>query len=132
MHSMTSLRSVSAVLTLALLAFAPQGAEAATKSHQTITCPLPGGETLTFVKPVKLGDLPKIELDYPSKVTLFSFRDGNFLTVAVDESDSSRVRLVISAQLNKATGAYDGQLVIDSGGHELQLDNGPVRCKTGS
>jgi hypothetical protein len=124
------LKSVSAIVALACLVIAPQSAEAA-KAQRTITCPLPGGENLTFVAPFKLGDLPKIELDYPSKVTLFSFRDGNFLTVAADESDPSRVRLVISAQLNKAKGTYDGQLVIDSGGNQLQLDNGPVSCKPG-
>ena len=125
------MKLISAILALACLACAPQGAGAAAKIHETITCPLPSGERLTFVKPAKLGDLPKIELDYPSKVTLFSFRDGNFLAVAVDEADPSRVRLVISAQLNKATGAYEGQLVIDSGGNELQLDNGEVRCMAG-
>jgi len=43
----------------------------------------------------------------------------------------SRLRLVISAQLNKATGAYDGQLVIDSGGNELQIENRPVSCRPG-
>jgi hypothetical protein len=95
------LKSVSAIVALACLVIAPQSAEAA-KAQRTITCPLPGGENLTFVAPFKLGDLPKIELDYPSKVTLFSFHDGNFLTVAVDEWDPSRVRLVISAQLNRA------------------------------
>jgi len=131
MHSMTNLHSVAAILALVCLAYAPQVVGAATKLHRTITCPLPSGETLTFVKPAKLGDLPKIELDYPSKVTLFSFRDENFLAVAVDEAEPSRVRLVISAQLNKAAGTYDGQLVIDQGGNELQLDNGPVRCKAG-
>ena len=125
------MRNVSAIAVLpACLAISLQSAEAATQGPGTITCPLPGGENLTFAAPKRLGDLPKIELDYPSKVTLFSFRDGNFLTVAVDESDPSRVRLVISAQRNKTTGAYDGQLVIDSGGNELQLDNGPVHCKT--
>ncbi|HTO78451.1 MAG TPA: hypothetical protein VMJ31_01600 [Methylocystis sp.] len=126
------MKSVLAFVGLACLGIAPQGAEAAAKGQKTITCPLPGGENLTFVKPARLGDLPKIELDYPSKVTLFSFRDGNFLTVAVDESDPSRVRLVISAQFNKTKGAYDGQLVIDSGGNELQLENGPVSCKSES
>jgi hypothetical protein len=123
-----ALKSGLAAVAIADLAIAPSSAEAA-KAQRTIACPLPGGENLTFVAPSRLGDLPKIELDYPSKVTLFSFRDGNFLTVAVDESDPSRVRLVISAQLNKAKGTYDGQLVIDSGGNQLQLDNGPVSCK---
>lgn len=122
------MRAVSAIL---LVILAPHGAEAA-KAQRTITCPLPGGESLTFVAPAKLGDLPKIDLDYPSKVTLFSFRDGNFLTVAMDESEPSRVRLVISAQLNKAKGTYDGQIVIDEGGNQLQLNNAPVSCKAGS
>ncbi len=120
-----------ALMSLAWLALASQGADAATKLHKTISCPLPGGESVTFVAPAKLGDLPKIELDYPSKVTIFSFRDGNFLTVAVDESEPSRVRLVISAQFNKVKGTYDGQLVVDAGGNQLQLDNGPVSCKPG-
>lgn len=124
------LSSGLAVVALACLVIATPGAAAA-KAQRTISCPLPSGENLTFVAPFRLGNLPKIQLDYPSKVTLFSFRDGNFLTVAVDESDPSRVRLVISAQLNKVKGTYDGQLVIDSGGSELQLDNGPVSCKPG-
>jgi len=46
----------------------------------------------------------------------------------MDESDASRVRIMISAQLNKARGSYDGQIVIDYGGNELQLDNAPVHC----
>ena len=125
------MKPISAIVALAWLALAPQSAQAAARSPKTISCPLPSGENLTFVKPAKLDDLPKIELDYPSKVTLFSFRDGNFLTVAVDESEPSRLRLMISAQLNKAKGTYDGQLVIDEGGNQLQLDNGPVSCKPG-
>jgi len=125
------MRPMPTIVFLACLTCAQQGSEAAAKDPKTITCPLPGGEKLTFVKPAKLGDLPKIDLDYPSKVTLFSFRDGNFLTVAVDEQDPSRVRLVISAQLDKATGAYDGQFVNDAGGNQLQLDNGPVRRQPG-
>ncbi len=124
------MKLVSAIIVLAFLTLAPQ-AEAAVKGHKTITCPLPSGENLTFIAPAKLGELPKIDLDYPSKLTLFSFRDGNFLAVAMDESEPSRLRLVISAQLNKAKGTYDGQLVIDEGGNELQLDNAPVSCRAG-
>jgi hypothetical protein len=112
------------------LALCPAGMAA--KAQRKITCPLPSGESFTFVAPAKLGELPKIELDYPSKVTLFSFRDGNFLAVAMDEAEPSRLRLVISAQLNKAKGSYDGQIVIDQGGNELQLSNAPVSCKAGS
>ncbi len=50
----------------------------------------------------------------------------------MDEAEPSRLRLVISAQLNKAKGTYDGQIVIDAGGNELQLDNAPVSCKAGA
>ena len=124
------MKLVSAFAGLASLVFASQDVDAATRPHKALTCVLPGGSR-TFVAPAKLGDLPKIELDYPSKVTLFSFRDGNFLVVAMDESESSRVRLVISAQHDKVTGAYEGQFVVDAGGNQLQLENGPVSCKPG-
>jgi hypothetical protein len=35
---------------------------------------------------------------------------------------------VISAQLNKARGSYDGQIVLDLGGHQIMLQHGPVSC----
>jgi hypothetical protein len=44
------------------------------------------------------------------------------------EGESSRVRIVISAQLNKKSGTYDGQIFVDMGGNQLMLHNGPVRC----
>jgi hypothetical protein len=47
----------------------------------------------------------------------------------MDESDESRVRVVISAQRAKGKASYDGQILVDQGGHQLQLDNGPVVCK---
>ena len=56
----------------------------------------------------------------------FSFRDGNLLLVAMDES---RVRIVISAQRTKGKSSYDGQFLADMGGNQVQLDNGPVVCK---
>jgi len=123
--------SASTILAFAWLVIASQHAEATARGHRAISCPLPSGETLAFSKPAKLGDLPKIELDNPSKVTLFSFRDGNFLVVAMDEAEPSRLRLVISAQFDKTTGAYAGQLVIDAGGNQLQLENRPVSCRVG-
>ena len=73
--------------------------------------------------------LPKIDFDYPAKASLFYIVDGNLLLVANDEEDPSRTRIVISAQLNKAKGTYDGQIVVDMGGNELQLYNGPVSCR---
>ena len=112
---------------IASLAFSAP-ASAAPSSHKTITCPyLQTG--LTFDVPAKLGDLPEIDFDYPAKASLFSFRDGSLLLVATDEGDPSRVRIVVSAQLNKKSGTYDGQIVVDMGGNQLMLHNGPVRCK---
>ena len=79
--------------------------------------------------PKKLGGLPPIEFDYPSKVTLFSFRDDNLMLVAMDTAEKTRLRIVISAQLDKAKGNYAGQIVTDTGGNELMLVNGPVTCR---
>jgi hypothetical protein len=84
---------------------------------------------LKFDIPAKLGDLPEIDFSYPAKVTVFSFRDRNLLAIAVDDVDSSRIRLVISAQLKKGKGTYEGQFVADFGGNQLQVDNGPVVCR---
>ena len=89
-------------------------------------------QELTFDVPKKLGGLPPIEFDYSSKVTRFSFRDNNLLLVAMDEMEKTRVRIVISAQLDKAKGVYGGQIVTDAGGNQLMLDNGPVTCKVKS
>ncbi len=69
-----------------------------------------------------------IDFEYPSQVSVFSLRDGNLLMIAHDQNDTSRTRLVISAQLNKATRIYIGQIVRDDGGNERQLINGPVSC----
>ena len=46
----------------------------------------------------------------------------------MDESEPSRLRVVVSAQLNKKSKAYDGQIFVDMGGNQLMLHNGPVRC----
>ena len=95
-----------------------------------ITCTHLQDQELTFDVPEKLGGLPPIEFDYPSKVTRFSFRDDNLLLVAMDQEERSRVRIVISAQRDKAKAtSYDGQILVDMGGHEIQLYNGPVVCK---
>ena len=118
-----------ATLCIALLVAFHQSAVAV--AAKSITCSYAQGQQLTFDVPKKLGGLPPIEFDYPSKVTLFSFRDNNLLLVAMDEDQPSRLRIVISAQLNKASGAYGGQIVVDMGGHELQVHAGPVACTVG-
>jgi hypothetical protein len=102
----------------------------ATPPTKSVTCSITDFVSLKFDVPAKLGDLPEIDFSYPSKVTVFSFRDRNLLAIAVDEVDPSRIRIVISAQLKKGKDTYDGQFVADFGGHQLQLDNGPVVCRT--
>jgi len=117
-----------ATLCIALLAAFHQPAVAATA--KSITCSYANGQQLTFDVPKKLGGLPGIEFDYPAKVTRFSFRDDNLLLVAMDEAEKSRLRIVISAQRGKGNASYDGQIVTDSGGNQIMLDNGPVSCRT--
>jgi hypothetical protein len=116
-----------ATIHIALLVAVSQPAIA--EGTKSITCSFAQGQQLTFEAPKKLADLPSIAFDYPSRVTLFSFRDDNLLLVAMDETDKSRVRIVISAQRAKAKPTYDGQILVDQGGNQIQLDNGPVSCK---
>ena len=117
----------TAIAGLALVAAVDLAAAAG--APKSVTCSYLQGQEFTFPVPKKMGDLPPIDFDYPSKVTRFSFRDGSLLLVAMDESDESRVRVVISAQRAKGKASYDGQILVDQGGHQLQLDNGPVVCK---
>jgi hypothetical protein len=108
------------------------GAAAASTKQKTITCPFLKEGHVSFAVPAELGALPTaIDFDYPAKAGAFSFRDGNLLLVATDETDPSRVRIVISAQLDKRTGTYNGQIFVDMGGSQLMLHNGPVRCTLG-
>jgi hypothetical protein len=119
--------TLTAAFALSLFASA-----AASSGQRTITCPFLKEGRLTFDVPAKLGDMPtEIDFDYPAKATRFSFRDGNLSLVAMDEGEPSRVRVVISAQLNKKSGAYEGQIFVDMGGNQLMLHNGPVRCTVG-
>ncbi len=79
----------------------PAAVSSAPAGHKTVTCPFLKEGRVTFDVPVKRGDLPQIDFDYPAKATSFSFRDGNLSLVAMDESEPSRLRVVVSAQLNK-------------------------------
>lgn len=106
----------------------PATATAAPSIHQTITCRFLKAGSLTFEVPAKRGDLPQIDFDYPTKATLFSFRDGNLSLAAMDEGEPARLRIVISAQLNKRTGSYNGHILVDMGGNQLMMHNGSVRC----
>lgn len=121
-----------AVAVMASLAVSAAASPTASSRHKTITCPYLKAAGLTFDVPAKLGDLPEIDFDYPAKTTLFSFRDGHLLLVAMDEGEPSRLRIAISAQLNKKSASYDGQIIVDMGGNQLQLHSGPVRCTVGT
>ena len=117
----------TSVVGMALLVVINQAAAAG--GPKSVTCSYPEGQELSFDVPKKLGGLPPIEFDYPSKVTRFSFRDDNLLLVAMDETERSRVRIVISAQRDKGKATYNGQILVDQGGNQIQLSNGPVVCK---
>jgi hypothetical protein len=115
-----------------LLALSIVASTAVSSKQRVITCPFLKEGRVTFDVPAKLGAMPtEIDFDYPAKATRFSFRDGNLSLVAMDEGEPSRVRIVISAQLNKKSGNYEGQIFVDMGGNQLMLHNGPVRCTVG-
>jgi hypothetical protein len=112
-----------------LVALSIVASTAASSKQRQVTCPFLKEGRVTFDVPAKFGAMPtEIDFDYPAKATRFSFRDGNLSLVAMDEGDPSRVRIMISAQLNKKNGAYEGQIFVDMGGNQLMLHNGPVRC----
>jgi hypothetical protein len=121
------LGTLTTLLALSIVASTP-----ASSKQMVITCPFLKEGHVAFAVPAKLGAMPtEIDFDYPAKATRFSFRDGNLSLVAMDEGEPSRVRIVISAQLNRKSGAYEGQIFVDMGGNQLMLHNGPVRCTVG-
>lgn len=102
---------------------------AAYSAPNILTCKLQGlVYELKLVVPPNIGDLPKIDFSYPADATVFSLRDGNLVLVAMDHEDKSRPRIMISAQKNAKDSAYHGQFMTDSGGNEVQIDNGPADC----
>jgi hypothetical protein len=131
MKRIPTIAGCARIVLMCSLALLATGNLAASSSHVTITCPYLETRDVRFEAPATIGDLPDIDFDYPAKVSIFSFRDGRLLLVAMDEDQPSRLRIVISAQLNTVSGTYDGQIVVDMGGHELQLHSGPVTCTVG-
>lgn len=121
----------AALILIGSLAGLSAPAQAGPPVRGTVSCDYPSAPNLhlTFEAPAKLGSLPTVDFDYDVKVTRYSFRDGNLSMVAMDEAAPSRVRIVISAQLNKAKGTYDGQATFDLGGNQLMMDNGPISCR---
>jgi len=96
--------------------------------HRTITCPFLADGSLTIDVPPARNVMPKIDFDYPATATLFSFRDNNLFLVGME---GSRLRVVVSAQRNRRSGSYDGQIFVDMGGNQLMHYNGPVHCQVG-
>lgn len=125
----TPAKLIPLLICLAWLPQTSQSSLAAAPQHRSVSCPYLSAPPLQFDVPAKLGDVPKIEFDYPVQATQFSLRDGNLLLIAMDESETSRVRIVVSAQLNKSKATYNGQIVVDMGGNQMQLYNGAVSCK---
>src|SRR5262249_10758378 len=83
---------------MTILASSSHASTAGSPKQKPITCPFLKEGRVTFDVPAELGSLPtEIDFDYPAKATRFSFRDKNLSLVAMDESEPSRVRIVISA-----------------------------------
>lgn len=100
-------------------------------SQKSVVCHMNGiDDAVSFVLPNEMGGLPKIDFPYPVNVTRFSMRSGNLLLVAMDQDETDRPRIFVSAQLNKNNQTYIGQFMTDLGGNQLQLDNGSVSCVT--
>jgi hypothetical protein len=122
----------NAAMVVAALLVSAVATAAAAPGPRVITCPFLKEGRVTFEVPKKFGTMPsEIDFDYPAKATHFSFRDGNLSLVAMDEEEPSRVRVVISAQRDKKSGAYEGQIFVDMGGNQMMVHNGPVRCTVG-
>jgi len=97
---------------------------------QKVNCVLQGlKDPISFTVPSKAGKLPQVDFPYPVKVTLFSLRSKNLFLMAMDNDDSSRPRLMISAQAHKDKETYKGQFMTDYGGNQIQIDNGRASCK---
>ncbi|WP_419419411.1 hypothetical protein ACNVED_12970 [Legionella sp. D16C41] len=99
-------------------------------AQKMMVCTLKGlKDNLILPIPHKTGNLPKIDFPYPVDTAVFVMREGNLLVVAMDQEEKTRPRIFISAQAGNNNTEFKGQFMTDSGGNELQLDNGPVFCK---
>ena len=118
----------AAALLLASLTAAAAASSPVITKHRIISCPFLAAGSLTIDVPPARNAMPKIDFDYPATATMFSFRDNNLFLVGME---SSRLRVMVSAQRNRKSGSYDGQIFVDMGGNELMHYNGPVHCKIG-
>lgn len=114
------------LLTLILL----QTITSANAAPKSLSCSLQGmKDTITFMVPAKMGEMPRIDFPYPVKSIIFSLTASNLILVAIANDEQARPRLFLSAQYQKNLHAYVGQFMTDYGGNQLQIDNGPVICK---
>lgn len=106
-------------MTLAILVLGSQVALA-----KTLRC----ANTYDIPVPSSKDEMPNIETDYETVTTLFSLNFQNLVLVAMDKDEPGRLRLAISAQYNRLNGKYEGQYIVDEGGNQVQLRNGPEVC----
>ena len=125
MKRVLSIAVCTAAAVVASLTIAAAASSPVITRHRIITCPFLADGSLTIDVPPARNAMPKIDFDYPATATMFSFRDNNLFLVAME---SSRLRVIVSAQRNRKSGSYDGQIFVDMGGNQLMHYNGPVHC----
>jgi len=125
MKRVLSIAVCAAAAVVASLTIASAASSPVVTRHRIITCPFLADGNLTIDVPPARNAMPKIDFDYPATATMFSFRDNNLFLVAME---SSRLRVIVSAQRDRKSGSYDGQIFVDMGGNQLMHYNGPVRC----
>lgn len=125
MKRVLSIVACAAVALVASLTIASAASSPVITRHRIITCPFLADGSLTIDVPPARNAMPKIDFDYPATATMFSFRDNNLFLVGME---SSRLRIIVSAQRNRRSGSYDGQIFVDMGGNQLMHYNGPVHC----
>jgi len=125
MKRVLSIAACAAAALIASLTIASAASSPVVTRHRIITCPFLADGSLTIDVPPARNAMPKIDFDYPATATMFSFRDNNLFLVAME---SSRLRVIVSAQRDRKSGSYDGQIFVDMGGNQLMHYNGPVHC----
>ena len=125
MKRVLSIAACAAAALVTSLTIATAASSPVVTRHRTITCPFLADGSLTIDVPPARNAMPKIDFDYPATATMFSFRDNTLFLVGME---SARLRVIVSAQRNRKSGSYDGQIFVDMGGNQLMHYNGPVHC----
>jgi hypothetical protein len=91
---------------------------------KTIKC-----SNFSVAVPPPAGGSPQLDSAYPSEATIFHFENKkSLLLVAMDEDDPTRLRIALSAQWDKKSNRFKGQVIEDLGSSQLQIQNGPETC----